>query len=292
MNIRDFFNSLTPEQIEEGNRKQLEENQQVYNKFKTAYDKGYCSLCGKELNSFAPKHPCFHWFLKPEGIRKKYFKEYLSTQIGFFHFDSYIRWIANLEAPFKNINDLTDEMNPAKVLEYTVKYKNIEWSINIGQTDFEGHPDSKNANFPHFHIQMRIDNNIFIRFNDFHIPLTEEDIFTFKALQEAPDKIVWNNSFGGGMSILENQEILEQLDELMQPMDDFDNATFNTETLIQMPEGETISGEALEQIFKESKAKSTPVRHLIKKHYPRASISTEIQPGAGVPEILKRNKRK
>lgn len=30
MNIRDFFDSLTPEQIEEGNRKQLEENKRVY----------------------------------------------------------------------------------------------------------------------------------------------------------------------------------------------------------------------------------------------------------------------
>lgn len=292
MNIKDFFNSLTPEQIEEGNRKQLEENQRVYNEFKAAYEKGHCSLCKKGLNFFDPEHPCFHWFLKPEGIRKKHFKKYLADPIGFFRFDSYIRWVANLEEPFKNINDLKDEMNPAKVTEYTVKYKNIEWSINIGQTDIEGHTNSKNADFPHFHIQMKVDDDVFLRFNDFHIPLSEEDIFTFTALKEASDKVVWKNSFGEGMSILEDEEVLEKLDELMKRTDDVDNATFNTGTMIQMPEGESMSGEMLDKIFKESKETGTPVRHLIKKYYPKAGIVTEIKPGDGVPQISKRNKRK
>lgn len=292
MNIRDFYNSLTPEQIEEGNRKQLEENKRVYEEFSSAYKQGTCSLCSLSLTEFISSKPCFHWFLRPYGIKKKHFQKYLSTPIGFFRFDSYLRWTANLNSPFKNINDLKSEMNPAKVVEYTIRYKNIDWSVSIGKTDRQGHPDTKNANFPHFHIQMKVDNNVFIKFNDFHIPFSEEDIFTFRSREEVSDKVVWRNTFGEGMSILEDDEALEQIDKLMTRTDDIENATFNTGTLIQMPEGETMDGETLSKAFKESKETGIPVRHILKKYFPQASFMTEITPGDGVPEISKRTPRK
>lgn len=292
MNIRDFFDSLTPEQIEEGNRKQLEENKRVYEEFSSAYKQGNCSLCSLPLTEFVSSKPCFHWFLRPHGIKKKHFQKYLSTPIGFFRFDSYIRWIANLNSPYKNINDLKSEMNPAKVIEYTIRYKNIEWSVSVGKTDRQGHPDTKNANFPHFHIQMKVDNNVFIKFNDFHIPFSDEDIFTLRSIEEAPDKVVWRNTFGEGMSIIEDDEALEQLDKLMTRTDDLENATFNTGTLIQMPEGETMDGETLSKAFKESKETGIPVRHILKKYFPQASFMTEITPGDSVPEISKRTPRK
>ncbi len=292
MDVRKFFDSLTPEQIEEGNRKQLEANISVYEEFQAAYKVGICSLCKLPLTEFKSSHPCFHWFLRPHGIKKKHFHKYLSTPIGFFPFDSYMRWIANLDNPFKNINDLKSEMNPSKVIEYTIRYKNIEWSISIGKTDRQGHPDAKNANFPHFHIQMMIDKNVFIKFNDFHIPLSDEDIFTFRSMEEAPDKVIFKNTFGAGMSIIEDDETLKEIDRLMTRTDDLENATFNTGTLIQMPEGETMDGETLSKAFKESKESGIPVRHILKKYFPQASFMTEITPGDGVPEISKRTPRK
>ena len=292
MDIKDFINSLTPEQIEEGNNKQLEENRRVYEEFKAAYNKGICSLCSQPIDYFDENTPCYHWFLKPKGIKKKHFEKYLSYPIGFFRFDSYIRWIANLETPFKNINDLKEEMNPAKITEYTVRYKNIEWSVNIGKTDRQGHDNSKNANFPHFHLQMVVDGFVFLKFNDFHIPLSEEDIFNFRLIEEAPDKVLWANTFGAGMSISEDKELLEQLDSLMYRTDDWDNAPFHTSSLIQMPEGESMSEEMLNKIYKESKETGIPVRHLIKKYFPQATIVSEIRPGDGVPKISARNKRR
>jgi hypothetical protein len=291
MDIIEFINGLTPEEIEEGNRKQMEVNQKVFTEFKAAYDKGYCSLCSNALNHFDENDPCFHWFLYPDGIKKKHFEVYLNKPISFFRFDSYIRWVANLEAPFKNINDLKGEMNPAKITEYTIRYKNIEWSVNIGKTDRHGHPNSKNAEFPHFHIQMTVNGNVFLKFNDFHIPFSKEDIDMFRLIEEKSDKVVWRNTFGEGMSILEDVSILETLDSLMKSTDNNENATFNTSTQFQMPEGKTISGEMLEQIFKESKSTKIPIRHLIKKYYPDVISKTEIRPGNGVPEMKKRNKR-
>jgi len=292
MNIRELYESLTPEQIEDGNRRQLEENKQVYEEFTSAYKQGNCSLCGHSLTEFISSKPCFHWFLRPHGIKKKHFQKYLSTPIGFFRLDSYLRWIANLESPFKNINDLKSEMNTAKVIEYTIRYKKIDWSVSIGKTDRQGHPDTKNAKFPHFHIQMKFDNNVFIKFNDFHIPFSDEDIFTLRTMEEAPDKVVWSNTYGEGMSILEDHENLNKLDEIMLRTDDTENATFNAGTLIKMPKGETMNGETITKALKESKETGIPVRHILKKYFPQASFMTEISPGDGVPGISKRKARK
>ncbi len=292
MDIKKYFDSLTHEQIEEGNNRQLQQNKLVHKEFSEAYKKGYCSLCKHPLVDFVSSKPCYHWFLRPHGIKKKHFAKYLSTQIGFFRFDSYMRWVANLDAPFRNINDLKSEMNPAKVVEYTIRYKNIEWTINMGKTDRIGHADTQNASFPHFHLQIKVDDNVFIRFNDFHIPLSNEDIFSFRAFEEAPEKVVWRNSFGEGMSIIEDEESLVELEKLMRQTDDVEMGTFDTSTLVQMPEGEQMDGEELWKIFEESKRTGIPARHLLQKHYPQATITTEIGPGQCVPEMSKRTTRK
>lgn len=70
------------------------------------------------------------------------------------------------------------------MLETTIKYKNIEWTLTYGQSDLDGHKDSQNANFPHFHLQMLVDELPFIRFNDFHIPFSKEDLFNIKLLKK------------------------------------------------------------------------------------------------------------
>lgn len=225
-------------------------------------------------------------------LRKNTLLNTSQPPIGFFQFDSYMRWISNIEKPFENINDLKSKMSPSKITEYTIKYKNIEWSINIGKTDRLGHEKSQNGKNPHFHLQMKVNNNIFIKFNDFHIPFSNEDIFIFRSLEEAGDIVVWKNTYGQGISILEDEESLEQLDSIMTRTDDVENATFNTSTLVRMPEEETMNSNDLSKIFKESKDTSIPIRHLIKKYYPQASILTEIKPEDGVPEISKRKGRK
>ena len=68
-------------------------------------------------------------------------------------------------------------------------------------------------------------------------------------------------------------------------------AAFKTSSFFQMPVGKTISGEKLNLIIKESQETKVPFRHLTKKYYPDVKIVTEINPGEGVPEIKRRNKR-
>lgn len=291
MDIREFLNNIPPEEIEKINKEQIAQNEAFYKDFKEAYKKNCCSLCGNRIDYFNKNEKCFHWFLYPTGIRKKDFADYLKQPIGYFKLESYLRWIASMETPLKNINDLSDEVSESKIKEITIRHKNIEWSLNFGSSDKAGHLDSKNANFPHFHLQMLINEQPFIGFNDFHIPFSKEDLFNLELLEKAKDLIKFRNDYGEGMSMIEEQDILLELENNMKISSDEENATFHTRTIFQLPDGKTMSGEILEKVFQESKETKIPARHLIKKYYPDVQIITEICPGKGVPEMKKRSRR-
>lgn len=287
MSIRDFLKNIPKEEIERKNQEQLRENEEMFKDFQEAYKKDCCALCGNKLDYFNEYEQCFHWFTLPSGIKKKHFKDYLNNPIGYSKLESYFRWMASLLAPLININDLSDEMTESKLREVTVKFKNIEWSLNYGQTDLDGHKDSKNANFPHFHIQVLVDNRPFIRFNDFHIPFSKVDLFDFKLREEAGDLIDFRHSEGEGMSFIEDPKNLIELDNIMKVAEDQSNAAFNTRSMITMPEGQTMSGD-----IAESMETKIPVRKLIEKYYSEAKIITEVRPGEAVPKMKKRNKMK
>lgn len=288
--IKKVLNGLTPDQIKEINKRKEAENKEVFKEFSDAYSKGCCFLCGNKLDYFSPYETCFHWFLNPPNIRKKHFNDYLSETIGFFRLESYFRWLATIEKPFRNINDLKCETSQSKLLETTIKYKNLEWTLTYGKSDLEGHKDSLNANFPHFHIQMLVNDLPFIRFNDFHIPFSKEDLIDIRLLKE--ENVLFRNSQAPGMSdILEDYEMLEQIDKYSTVPEKEEDATYNVDTIIQMPEGKTISGHEILKIFEESKKSKKPVRHLMKEHFPEAHSISEVTPADGVPEKKKRNKR-
>ena len=290
MNTRDSLSKLTPEEIQSYNAIQVENHKKAHEEFLDAFDKDCCSLCGMKLNYFNESERCLHWFLFPERIRKKHFMSYLSEPIGFFNLDFYLRWIASIEEPLKNINDLTSNISKSKIVERTIKYKNLEWSLNYGETDLKGHP-SKNANFPHFHLQIIKDNMPFIRFNDCHIPFSQHDIEVLKLLEEAPDLFEVRHVYGEGMSYIENPKNKELLDKTMKLADNTDTAALNTSSIIQLPEGQSMSGEMIEKLLNESRETKTPLRHLVKKRFPDAETEIEIEPGLGIPEMKKRKKR-
>ena len=289
--FKDHLASLPPEYVERKNQEQIEENKKMFAEFNDAFSKSCCFLCGNKLDIFYKDEPCFHWFLRPNGIRKKDFKDYLSEPIGIFRLESYLRWVATTENFIKNINDLKSETSKSKIKEVTIKYKNIEWSLHFGKTDLEGHSNSKNADFPHFHMQMLIDEQPFIRFNDFHIPFAEYDLLDIKLMDEASDIIQFGHSQAPGMSVIEDEELLKEMDELMVASENMDTATFNTQTMASMPKGMTMSGEKLEEMFKENRETKVPLRHLMKKYFPEVNLVTNIEPADGFPEKKTRNKR-
>lgn len=292
MEIRKVLESLPSDIVDKENKQQLIEVKKQHNEFLAAFNKGCCYLCGMKISYFNEYEKCFHWFLLPKGIRKKYFRDYLKDPIGFIQLESYLRWVAETEGYFKNINDLSNNNPNGKLLETTIKYKNIEWSMNFGKTDLEGHHDSKYTDFPHFHIQILIDDRPFIGFNDFHIPFSDYDLFRFEAFKNE-DLIEHHRIYGEGMSVIEDEDKLRIIEDNLVPSNSEMEGTFHTQTFFEMPEGESITAEELDNIKKESKERGITLRKLLKEKIPNIKLLVKnVSPAKGVVTKKVRNKRK
>lgn len=291
MDIRNFLKDIPKEEINKRNEEELARSIKEHKEFTKAFEKDCCYLCGMKLDYFNSSEDCFHWFLLPPGIKKKDFKQYLNNPIGYFQLESYLRWVANTNGLFKNINDLQEESYQGKLIERTIKYKNIEWTFNIGKTDIEGHDNSANANFPHFHIQIFQDGKPFVKFNDFHIPFSHHDLFLFEAIKNE-DLVEHLNLFGEGMSVIENETDLKWIDEHLESCESIEDATFHTSSMFVLPDGQSITIDQLDQYRLEAKKLKQPLRKYLEKQIPDIKIVTEIKPGKGVVDKKHRTKRK
>lgn len=290
--LRKFIESIPRDEVEKQTRLQDENNKLVHKKFIDGLKVGKCFLCEGKMDAFDESRPCYHWFTYPSGIKKKHFEKYLKTPIRFFQLDSYFRWLATTDKPIANINDLKNETSSTSYLETTYIYKNIEWAFSIGKTDKVGHINSQIGSSPHYHIQMKVDNKIFLKFNDFHIPFSDGDLFTISLLEQAGDKVKMGHSFGYGIGIIEDQEALEIIDDLLVASDDFENAPFNRQTIIEMPEGQTISDEQINKAIQESKRTKRPIGKILQDYFKEAKTITILGPGDGVTKMTKRSGKK
>lgn len=292
VNLKELIESISQEEVDKQTQLQDEENERVYKNFINELKINRCFLCGCQMNLFDESKPCFHWFTYPLGIKKKHFEKYLEKPIGFFQLDTYFRWLVNTVKPIVNINDLKDETSETSYLETTFIYKNIEWAFSIGNTDKEGHLNSSIGSTPHYHIQMKVDNRIFLKFNDFHIPFSDIDLFYMELSKQAEGKVKLGHSFGQGISILEDEENHEMINDAMTITDDFENAPFNLQTLITAPEGQTIPGELVMQAIEESRITKQPIGKIIKRLLSDVKTTSIISPGNGIPKMTKRSGKK
>ena len=290
--LRKFLESIPAEEIAERNQEQLKINEAMYEEFIDGMKQGLCFLCKRQLDNFIPKQFCLHWFLRPPGIKKKHFTPHLNGDLSYFRLDAYLRWLANSENPIANINDLKDEVSRSSYIETTIRYKNLEWAISIGHTDKAGHQGASMGERPHYHLQMKVDGAIFLRFNDFHIQFTDEDLFTLELQEQAGDMFEARAYRGDGIGILENKELLKYIDENSVVADDEKRAPFSRQTFITAPTGQMISGDLLADAAEESKRTKEPIGRIMKRMLPNAEITTWIAPGEGVPEMTKRSGKK
>jgi hypothetical protein len=290
--IRKFIQSIPKEVVEVQMKKQAEESEREYQEFISSLKIGKCFLCGNSMDSVDKTDPCFHWFTYPTGIKKKHFEKYLNKPIGFFRLDCYFRWLANTEMPIGNINDLKEEISRTSYLETTIKYKDIEWAFSIGHTDKEGHVNGKIGNVPHYHIQMKVEDRIFLKFNDFHIPFSDADLFTLEMQDKAGDLVSYEPYLGHGISILENEENLDIIDEAMIIAEDESTAPFRRQTFIQAEKGKTLSGAIIRQAVEESNKTKEPIGRILQRLLSDEKITTIISAGEGVPDMTKRSGKK
>jgi hypothetical protein len=258
--------------------------------FLASFNTGNCYICRKPLSSFSKKAPCLHWLLKPKGFKKNDFPE-MAQRFGFFKIQTYLRWVANTHAFARNINDLTEAAPRAKLIELTIRYRNIEWAFSCGESDYQGHATSQHAKQPHYHFQMRIDQRPFINYSDFHVPFSEGDILSLEAKRRLPNVVKHKFPGGEGMSEVLNDETLEVIVAGGVTTDNEADAPLRLDTIVTADEGTTIKGEDLYNIMQEAKAKGVTISSLMHQ-LPNAKTQVIVTPGPGVVEQAPRSGRK
>lgn len=290
MEIQNFFESLSQQEIEKINQKQRNQNEKEYSNFLSQLKKNKCYICQLELNDFNKDEPCLHWLLRPDGVNKKHIQELFNTEVGLFRTATYVRWLANSKESFQNINDIEQEKSKDKKFELTVKYKNFEWSFTCSPGDYFGHEGSKYGNKPHFHFQMLIDTQTFIRFGDFHPALSKPDIFALEASSLYPDRVVLFGHEAAGMQSLMNNIDADTLFEELELAHDENTAPFHMSTMLEAKEGQSFKSEDIMRLIEESRETGIPFARLAREKLD-SNIRTIISPGDGVPNLNKRTKR-
>lgn len=288
----EWFRNLPEEEKRKGSLIELQRAEEDWNGFVAAFEKGMCSLCKKPIKSFSVKNPCLHWLLKPNGFKKKHL-EIIFEEFRYFRISSYVRWVAAIEGPIKNINDLKMDHSGKNIIDFTAKYKHIKWSFSCAESDLSGHQTTKSSDFPHYHMQIFFNNQPFIKYNDFHIPFHNEDLCDLELILKNNDIVKHTFGRGDGMeSIFGNEELLEKIVDQSTPIDNEEEAAFHMSTLIMAPEGGTISGDLIAEAFAEAKTKGKTVTSVIREKLKDASIHTIVSPGDGVPAPMQRGGRK
>jgi hypothetical protein len=286
--IKKFFDSLTREQIQELNEKNHQEHIRQSKAFEEGYSHEICYLCAKPFKTISNTEPCLHWLLRRCKFRKKDFSKIFS-KYSYHNIAAFLRWCANQECFMANINDLEDEKTLSKVISYTIKWKNIEWTFDCSKNDFLGHKDTK-ADFPHYHFQMRIDGKRFIDFNDFHIPLTDEDVFHLSLKNE---EWVHHNfgSIGSGMQ----DAVSIPVDDILEHANSVDNesdATYHFSTMIEALDS-PLSGDEIYEMQQEAQRTGKSFALIAQQRLQgRAKVQTVISPAENIPDIAKRTEHK
>jgi hypothetical protein len=288
-----FMSGLPPEEIARVNDLSRKEAAEQHKQFTEAFKAGRCSFCGDALTAFDPAKPCRHWLLKPEGVRKEHIEE-IATLFSWSVLENYVRWLANEEAFAKNINDLADE-GTGKLLELTVKYKNLEWSFSCGASDLVGHDSGgEHSKLPHWHFQMYVDGKPFVRYNDFHIPLSEADAGFLEFMRRNPGKVQRRLAGGAGMNEVFDESMLEQLVTIGRSGttdEEAEGAPIKLDTIVMAEPGKAINGEDIYKLIQEAKAEGVTVTSKL-RGLKDVSVQTFVSPGPGVVRQAPRSGRK
>lgn len=283
------LNGIPFKKVTAENDKQAKQDEEDFRALKDALSKGECFYCKNTLTHFSVKKPCYHWLLKPKGFKTKHFP-LLYTKRGFHEIQAYLRWVANTDVPLRNINDLRDEKSPSKLIEETIKYKNLEWSFSCTKNCFLGlsHKDKNGNQFPHYHFQMKVNGFVVIKYSAFHVPFNDYDDFCFAVEEGKFDRLKVGHVHGAGMQTFFDQLSLDEIvDSSISANHDSDQASLNFSSIVIADKGTTISGDELENLIEEGKKTRVPMAKLLRK-LKNVKVSTIISPGPAVPEMAKR----
>jgi hypothetical protein len=275
--------NVSPEERARINERNLKEALEQHKRFSDGFKTARCYLCGDALTDFNESKPCQHWLLKPKGFSKHHL-ERLAAKHSWAVLEHYLRWVANEEAVAKNINDLADE-GTDKLVELTIRYRNLEWSFSCGANDLSGHEGGgEPSKRPHYHFQMYVDGKPFIRYNDFHLPLSAADVGFLEHMRQNPGKVRRRLPGGAGMNEMLEEHTLERIVRFGRSGasdEEIESAPIRLNTLIMAEPGKTISGDDLYNLSQAAKAEGVTVTSKLHE-LNGVSIQTLVLPGPGV----------
>lgn len=258
-----------------------------FEKLKSSLEEGKCSFCSRDITYFDEKEPCFHWLLwEAKSLRKIHFLP-LFTEKGFHQTVTYLRWVANSEKPFANINDLVEEGKSTNIIDITIRYKNMEWSFICSEGDKQGHQGSYEGKNPHYHFQMKKDGYVVINYNGFHLPFINYDDFCFAVAQGKFDKLRASEGRAAGIQAVLDTVKPKQLIDNMIYTDSENDAPLKTDILIEAEDGHAISSDEISDLIKERRRTGVPLVKLVEK-LKNVKLTRIVSPGPGVPEKSQR----
>ena len=281
------LSEISEDDLREKERQQIQKNEEDFEKFSLALDKGECIYCGHAISHFSTKKPCFHWLLNPKGLKKKHFP-ILFEKKGFRELNTYLRWVANSDKLAQNINDLVEEKSSKKFIEETIKFKNLEWSFSCADSDRKGHEKAHKGSMPHYHFQMKVDGSVTINFNAFHIPFTDFDEFSFAVEAGKLDRLKAKRTRDAGMQTVFDHLEEEAFGDALTYTTDEASEALNTEILIQANPGSTISGKDIADLLQERERTGLSMAVLAKR-LSNATVQSFTSPGDGVPKMAQRS---
>lgn len=283
--IKEIFDSMSPNEIKNLNEKQHAIYLAETGKFEKEYPNAHCYLCNKPFKTISKDNPCLHWLLKQCKFKKNDFPK-IYKKYGYHQIASFLRACANQERYMSNINDLNDENNQNKILCCTIKWKNISWTFDCKDSDFQGHKGT-GADFPHYHFQMRIDKKQFINFNDYHVPFNKDDIFNISLRNEEWLQVNFGRAGAGMQEAMDT--LSEQTVEHMVPADEKD-ATYRIDTIVETTDN-PILGTDVDKITNEANLTGKTKSAVIKKLFGnKAKVTTIISPAGTIPDIAERTR--
>ncbi|MCB9497023.1 MAG: hypothetical protein H6686_09095 [Fibrobacteria bacterium] len=248
MEINDFFNSLTPDVIAEVNRLQIEAQEKEFNEFIANFKNDRCYLCSKELADVGTSL-CLHNLLfranPKKGILERTFEKH-----GLFPTLTYLAWVANSEATGINIQKKIHNLETGKKFECSFKWQNIVWSFSVAESDFQGHSGTQ-TDFPHFHVEILINEKFNTRFGQLHLRLTDQDIFNLKAIDFFKDRSVLFSGHAVDSDALE-ESFTASGGSILAPVIDNQSPHYHVESVIRKADGSSISQAELDELISRS----------------------------------------
>jgi len=286
----DWLKQQPKEFLEKRNEEEYLQTEKDYKQFVTLFKEGKCSICGKPLKTFSTETPCLHWLLRPKNFKKKHFS-LLYKEFTYFRVSAYVRWVAALDGPIININDIQEEHPGGKLIDFTARYKHITWSFSCSKSDYEGHNTTRYGNFPHYHFQMKLSGKPFINYSNFHIPFHHEDLFHIELSTNHKDFAFYSYGRGAGMQeLMSSKDGVEFIVDHSTPTDNPEEAAYDLSTIMMVKDGELISGDLIADMIDTAKKSKKTFASIVRerKQDIKASISTTVSIGDGVPKPQQR----